>query len=173
MARMVYFIKVRNPDGSSEYRQISGRDFYSLVNTDGGKKRFFEKLEGDSDGLPTILIESSEEQYRKWRTEYDGKRYSHRRKKYLEIPYGAVLEMLDKPDDGTDPQEYVIGMEVADRIRGVYRELDEKDKWIFQQRFIREPKMPIYKVAKELGMATKTVRKRQKKIQEKILKALE
>ena len=63
-------------------------------------------------------------------------------------------------------------MEIAERIREVYRELDEKDKQIFSMSFVVSPKMTISKIADELGMSRTTVSRRVKKIQEKILKRL-
>ena len=71
-----------------------------------------------------------------------------------------------------DPQEYVIGLEIADRIRDVYRELNETDKQIFSKSFVESPKKTISKIADELGMSRMAVSRRVKKIQEKILKRL-
>lgn len=48
-----------------------------------------------------------------------------------------IREEVEEPEVGTDTQEYVIGMEIADRIQEVHRELDEKDKQIFSMRFIK------------------------------------
>jgi RNA polymerase sigma factor (sigma-70 family) len=81
-------------------------------------------------------------------------------------------EELEETVGGTDPQEFVIGMEIADRIREVYRDLDEKDKQIFSKRFIKNPRMTKSQIAKELGMTRSSVSRRVKKIQERILRGL-
>ncbi len=44
MPKTMYFIKVRMADGSYEYKQITGREFYSLVSTEEGKRRRFIRL---------------------------------------------------------------------------------------------------------------------------------
>ena len=131
------------------------------------------RLEGDdSIESPTIVIETTKEQYRKWRKEYDAERYKVNNYKPSEVPSDRIHEEIGQLEGGIDPQEYVIGMEIAERIREVYRELDEKDKQILSMSFMASPKMTISKIADELGMSRTTVSRRVKKIQEKILKRL-
>ena len=173
MAKTVYYIKVRMADGEEEYKQITGKDFYSLVSTEEGKKRCFVKLPGDENAdVPTVVIETTKEQYREWRREYDAERYKNHNQQYSEVSYERIYEELEETVGGTDPQGFVIGMEIADRIREVYRDLDEKDKQIFSKRFIKNPRMTKNQIAKELGMTRSSVSRRVKKIQEMILRRL-
>ena len=173
MPKTMYFIKVQMADGSYEYKQITGKEFYSLVSTEEGKRRRFIRMAGDDQSdVPTIVIEATEEQYRKWRREYDAERYKTHKQEYSEVSYEWVREEIEEPEGGTDPQEYVIVREIADRIREVYRELDDKDKQIFSMRFIQSQAVPTTKIAKELGMTRTSVSRRVKKIQEMILKRL-
>jgi RNA polymerase sigma factor (sigma-70 family) len=173
MARTVYYIRSHEADGTNEYTQITGTEFYSLVSTEEGKKRCFIRLvEEDSSDAPTIVIETTKDQYNKWRRDYDAERYKIHNKSYTEISYDGIREEIEEPVGGMDPQEYVIGLEIADRIRDVYRELNETDKQIFSKSFVESPKKTISKIADELGMSRMAVSRRVKKIQEKILKKL-
>ena len=53
MARTVYYIRSHEADGTNEYTQITGTEFYSLVSTEEGKKRCFIRLvEEDSSDAP-------------------------------------------------------------------------------------------------------------------------
>ena len=166
MARMEYCVKVLDADGKYEYKQISGKEFYALVNSDEGKKRRFVRLVGSkSEDLPTIMIEATDDQYREWRKEYDDSRRLKQSGKHCEVSYERIRFCLDDPEGGIDPLECVIGMEVADRIREVYRELGEKDKIIFKYRFMYSPRMSISAISKEVGVNRKTVSRRVKRIQ--------
>lgn len=173
MPKTMYFIKVQMADRTNEYKQITGKEFYSLVRTEKGKKRRFIRLAGDDQSdEPTIVIETTEDQYRKWRSEYDAERYNNHKRKYLDISYEWIRDEVEEPEGGIDPQEYVIGREIADRIREVYRELDEKEKKIFSMKFIQNPPVSTTKIAEDLGMTRTSVSRRVKKIQELILKRL-
>ena len=68
---------------------------------------------------PTIVIEATKEQYRKWRKEYDSERYKINNYKPSEVPCDRICEEIEQLEGGIDPQEYVIGMEIAERIREV------------------------------------------------------
>ena len=39
MARTVYYVWSHAADGTNEYKQITGTEFYSFVSTEEGKKR--------------------------------------------------------------------------------------------------------------------------------------
>jgi hypothetical protein len=64
----------KNPNcngNNPEWMQISGREFYALVNTSAGKKRHFIKLRKASENDVDIVLEATATEYVNWRKEKD------------------------------------------------------------------------------------------------------
>jgi len=76
-----------NPD----WLEITGRAFYALVNSPEGKKRHFIKLDSSSEDDGRIVLEATENEYRKWRKEQHRREYLRNVDPgYTQISYHAL-----------------------------------------------------------------------------------
>jgi len=96
-----------NPD----WLEITGQEYYSLVNSPGSKGRHFIKLESSHESDGRIVIEATPAEYVKWRKEKDHSDYireSNEEIGYITISYHAIEtedcchgeELLTDPESG-------------------------------------------------------------------------
>lgn len=79
---------VKNPD----WVELSGSEFFLLVNSEAGKGRYFRKIDEDADmGMDIIVLETTEEEYVKWHNQHE----KDRQKKERLARYAPVIVSMD------------------------------------------------------------------------------
>ena len=153
--------------------EITGREFYDIVTSVLGEKRYFVRLTDDIDYEGTeIIIEAPKDYYNEWRKEY--RRHLDIRKAnslYKEVSYeDKVLTILDDLYE----KDYVIDVierkEDIEKLKRIYRCLTEQEQYLIYMLYLTEHPMSEGELAKILNISQQAVNKRKKKILSKLEK---
>lgn len=153
--------------------EITGREFYDIVTSVLGEKRYFVRLTDDIDYEGTeIIIEAPKDYYNEWRKEY--RRHLDIRKansQYKEVSYeDKVLTILDDLYE----KDYVIDVierkEDIEKLKRIYRCLTEQEQYLIYMLYLTEHPMSEGELAKILNISQQAVNKRKKKILSKLEK---
>lgn len=159
-----YWIK----KNSSEWTELTGKEFYQLVNTPEGKQKRFIDFED-------FLIEASEKEYLAWRSEVNHADYL---KRYaVDHIVISIYEMESK--DGCNGEDAIVDVSVnveeqaqqnIDRValRSALLSLsDEEYQLIFDCYMVEHPKTER-ELAEEYGLSQVGIHKRKNKILKKL-----
>lgn len=153
--------------------EITGREFYDIVTSVLGEKRYFVRLTDDIDYEGTeIIIEAPKDYYNEWRKEY--RRHLDIRKAnslYKEVSYeDKVLTILDDLYE----KDYVIDVierkEDIEKLKRIYKCLTEQEQYLIYMLYLTEHPMSEGELAKILNISQQAVNKRKKKILSKLEK---
>ena len=88
MSKTTYLIK-KNPTTrkeETEWLELSGKEFYALLQSKEGKGRYFIHLTDDVDyEAGEIYIEADQEEYKAWKKEQNAHQYLKRQQEKVEI----------------------------------------------------------------------------------------
>lgn len=153
--------------------EITGREFYDIVTSVLGEKRYFVRLTDDIDYEGTeIIIEAPKDYYNEWRKEY--RRHLDIRKAnslYKEVSYeDKVLTILDDLYE----KDYVIDVierkEDIEKLKRIYKCLTEQERFLIHMLYLTEYPISEGELAKILNISQQAVNKRKKKILSKLKK---
>ena len=153
--------------------EITGREFYDIVTSVLGEKRYFVRLTDDIDYEGTeIIIEAPKDYYNEWRKEY--RRHLDIRKAnslYKEVSYeDKVLNILDDLYE----KDYVIDVierkEDIEKLKRIYSCLTEQERFLIHMLYLTEYPVSEGELAKILNISQQAVNKRKKKILSKLKK---
>ena len=132
-----------NPD----WREISGKEFYVLVNSEESKSRHFIRLHstepGGSDG--EIVMESTAEVYRDWKKDKRHREYLRGiNPGYTEISYHALEgddgvfgeELLR--DEGGDPEVVFFNSIEPELLRMALAQLNDNERQLMEYLYLSE-----------------------------------
>ena len=172
MKKTIYLAQASlSEDG--RFVEITGREFYDIVTSVLGEKRYFVRLTDDIDYEGTeIIIEAPKDYYNEWRKEY--RRHLDIRKAnslYKEVSYeDKVLTILDDLYE----KDYVIDVierkEDIEKLKRIYRCLTDQEQYLIYMLYLTEHPMSEGELAKILNISQQAVNKRKKKILKKLEK---
>ena len=164
-----------NPD----WQEISGQDFYTLVNSPEGKSRFFIKLDSadTESGDGAIFMESSKTDYEKWRTEKNHSDYIGRQQRksgYQVISYHAMEtddsysgeEVIE--DTGTNIESDFIKSVEQGLLKEALEQLSEDEYHLLEYLYLSGDKGTVRGYATMTGIPRATVQDRKTAILKKI-----
>ncbi len=178
MKKTVYLIKKKIlEDQEEKLIEVTGEEFYQLTKSLAGQKRYFIRLTDDITYEDAeIIIETSQDEYKKWRKEYDAHRYLASTDNELviisldsrELPVSQVL--LCGITDRDDPETSLIRKDDYGRLKNALMQLTPEERWLIGRLYLNEILFTEREVAEELHITQQAVSKRKKKILEKMRK---
>lgn len=177
MKKTIYLIKKDKTENSIErLQEISGEEFYHLVNSMPGKKRYFIRLVDsiDYEGAE-IVIETSREEYVDWRKGYDAQRYvDSLGKKYVFLPLEeAALEQQEQYHTCTEygePEALLLKKENYHNLEAALDSLSAEEYQLIEMLYLCENPLSLRQVAECFDVSVSTIYKRKEKILEKMRK---
>ena len=167
-----------NPD----WQEITGREFYTLVNSPNGKDRCFIKLESVSKDDGVIFMEATKSEYRKWRKEKDHSDYireGNQDKGYQTISYHA-FEMEDGcygeeviEDADIDIESDFLKTAELELLKEALAELSEDEVALIDFLFLSEKQRVDQDYSDTTGIPRRTVTYRKKAALKKLKTFLE
>lgn len=154
--------------------ELSGKDFYNLVTSLEGERRFFVHLTDDVGyECPEIYAEVSEEEYKDWKSEYDSHLYRKRiNKDYEEVSFDEALLFLYSSDrlisSELTPEEAAEKKEDIERLRRAYESLDTEDRELIYLLYLCREPLTEKQVASVLHISQQAVNKRKMRILRKM-----
>ena len=154
--------------------ELSGKDFYNLVTSLEGERRFFVHLTDDVGyECPEIYAEVSEEEYKDWKSEYDSHLYRKRIKQdYEEVSFDEALLFLYSSDQlissELTPEEAAEKKEDIERLRRAYKSLDAEDRELIYLLYLCREPLTEKQVASVLHISQQAINKRKMRILRKM-----
>jgi len=163
-------------DGShtDERVKVTGAQFHALVNSPDGAGRYFMHLDN-------IVIECSEEEYKKWKAAKNHSDYLWGFESGAAVvPLDAVLSADGGSDDG-EVDEVITGQDVTadenhntekmafdnieiESLRAAVSTLPGEDKWLIERLFLGDRRVAQREIAATLGISQQAVAKRKAKV---------
>ena len=182
MGKTTYLVK-KDPNSTKEkveWLLLSGKEFYEFVSSPEGKgRRFIQLVDDISYECEEIIIEASEDQYRKWIKERNDHRYREQAGKTitmfsLDAPMGENGLVLEDtiPDRNLSVEEIIIEKEEKGRLRNAIALLSFQEQMILEKMYLGEELLTQMELAAELGIAQSTLNYRIDKIFKKLRKVL-
>ena len=170
MKKTIYLAKDKVSE-EGKLVEMTGKEFYDIVTSVLGERRYFIRLTDDIDYEGTeIIIEAPKDYYNEWRKEY--RRHLDIRKTnslYKEVEYeDSVLTALE----GLYEEDYVIDMverkNDMERLENIYKMLTEEEQYLIYMLYLAECPLSESELAKGLHISQPAVHKRKKKILKKL-----
>lgn len=179
-----YFIK-KDPKASkenTEWIEMTGAEFYRFFHSKESEGRYFVNLTDDiTYESDYIVIESTADEYRSWRKEYDHHRYMRKlEKEYTNetvsfdfvLPDGSSTMADIIADARCNVEDAVINTDEITRMAQQIDKLDpdEKDllKMLISPLYEKGRFMSGTEIGKKYGVSRQSINKRKKKILDKI-----
>lgn len=158
-----------------QWKQISGFEFFRLIKQPANKNRFFIKLPAEEWYEDEIFIESTQEQYVRWKKEENHKAYiSKENQKFQTISqYNYTLDDEDGidileniPDKQSNFEEIIEQTIMSNELHKALEMLTENEILLINYRYSN--KLTIRETAKKMGISKSNVEYREKNILEKL-----
>ena len=154
-----------NPD----WQEISGKEFYALVNSPELKERYFVKLPSTnadfSDGV--IVMEATETEYLKWKRVKNHNDYL----RHYEKPFAVVSYLDVKVDDGDcrgedllvddyDIENEYIQSQELEILKAALTQLSIEERQIIKSLYLSENRYTVRSYSEKFGIPTTTIQRR-------------
>ncbi|MFR1724393.1 hypothetical protein [Emergencia timonensis] len=172
MKKTIYLIKKETLDGQGEkFIEVTGKEFYQRISSPEGAEVYFIRLTDDiAYESDEIFIEVSQDEYKRWRKEYDADRYLASTGNELVIISldGRELRMsqalLCGITDGDNPETSLIRKDDYGRLKNALMQLTPEERWLIGRLYLNEILCTEREVAEELHITQQAVSKKKKKI---------
>ncbi len=160
-----YFRKsLPHTEGAESYWvEMTGREFYDFVNSPEAKGRYFIVMDD-------LVIETNEQQFRKWLSEKNHSDYLRRCEvgiQTLSLYSDDISESRNGEDvlsDSSDLEELVVTKLRCHTLRAAMSELSADDNYLLYKLYFAENTCSENELAEELGITQQGIHKRKKKI---------
>ncbi len=178
MKKTIYLVKKQVLDDQEEKLiEVTGKEFYQRINSPEGAEVYFIRLTDDiAYEDAEIIIETSQNEYKKWRKEYDAHRHLASTSNELviislgsrELPVSQAL--LCGITDGDNPETSLIRKDDYKKLKNALMQLTPEERWLIGRLYLNEILCSERELAEELHITQQAVSKRKKKILEKMKK---
>lgn len=182
MSKATYLVK-KNPAArkkETEWQELSGKEFYALLQSKEGKGRYFIHLVDDiAYEVGEIYIEASHEEYTAWKKEENARQYRRRQQEKAEIfsldrlieETGSCLEER-LADKAVSVENFILEQEQKERLHRAVAFLLPEEQEILRALYFSEKPMTQQALANRYGISGAAMSKRLKKILGKLFKFL-
>lgn len=182
MANKYYIWKDSNCNGiNPDWVEISGTQFFKLVQ-DKTQKRYFKRIDdGTEDGADVLVFESTYEEYKEWHRKNESKRRIKKRQEHLKPQFVSLDDSLSDPDltyndiisdTSVNIEDDVFTSVEVSKLQTVINSLSDDEKLVLMivKKSMAE-NISERKICETLGIDQSTFWSRKKKIFEKIKKS--
>ena len=165
MAKHKYYIRKspNSPANEADWLELSGKEFYALVNSPEGENRHFANM-GE------FTIEMPADKYASWSRDRKRSAYLNDLEDGVTIlalygdqqsESGSIEEHI--PDPSVDVEHDVISGIEREKLRAAVQTLDAESRYIIDALFLSDNAKTERDLAKELGVSQPIIHRRKKK----------
>lgn len=152
---------------------MSGKEFYSFVNSIAEDKRYFIRLTDDLNyDQPEIIAEVTPEMYKTWKRDYDSHRYMKKlNQEYEMLPLEEELFFTESNNNSNRqilPEEWVLRKEDYQKLKEALQSLDDEERKLINLLYLRDEPITQREAAEYFGISLSALHKRKEKILKKL-----
>lgn len=181
--RMFLVWKDKDCNGiNPEWIEMTGKEFYRFTSKpENARRRFIVLDDRFNEGADIITIEANEEEYQKWKKEYDHQRYLDKLELERETVslYDAISMHEDLSyeeviaDEDVNVEETIMRQTINNSFRTVLSQLDEKEKKWVKFLFLINRSLTESQISAKYGIPQTTLNSKKLAIRRKLRALLE